>query len=153
MEFKVGEKIPEFELSDHNDQEVSLKKFPGKNVLLSFHPLAWTRVCRLQMEALEKHYQEFIDNNTVPLGISVDPVPSKKAWAENLGLENLKLLSDFWKHGEFADKLGIFYENKGISGRVNILVDDSGKVLWSKVYDIHQEPDIKEVLEAVEDNA
>lgn len=153
MKFEVGEKIPEFKLSDHNDQEVSLKEFPGKNVLLSFHPLAWTRVCRLQMEALEEHYQEFIDNNTVPLGISVDPVPSKKAWAENLGLENLRLLSDFWKHGEFAEQLGIFYESKGISGRVNILVDDSGEVLWSKVYDIHDEPDIDEVLAAVKENA
>jgi peroxiredoxin len=153
MKFDIGDKIPEFELSDHNDQKVNLEEFSGKNVLLSFHPLAWTRVCRLQMEALEEHYEELIENNTIPLGISVDPVPSKKAWAEHLELENLRLLSDFWKHGEFADKLGIFYDSKGVSGRVNILVNDKGEVLWSKVYDIHKEPDIDEVLEAVKDNA
>lgn len=153
MKFDIGDIIPEFELSDHNDQKVNLEEFSGKNVLLSFHPLAWTRVCRLQMEALEEHYEELIENGTIPLGISVDPVPSKKAWADHLELKNLRLLSDFWKHGEFADKLGIFYDSKGISGRVNILVNDKGKVLWSKVYDIHEVPDIDEVLEAVKDNA
>jgi len=153
VKYEKGDKIPAFELNDHNDNQLSLEEFEGKNVLLSFHPLAWTRVCRLQMEALEDNYEEFEANNTVPLGLSVDPSPTKKAWAEELGLENLRLVSDFWPHGEFADKLGIFYDSKGISGRVNILVDDQGKVLWSKEYDIHEEPDIEEVLEAVKNNA
>ena len=152
MKFKKGEKIPAFKLKDHNDNQVSLEEFEGKNVLLSFHPLAWTRVCRLQMEALEENYEEFEANNTVPLGLSVDPKPTKKAWAEELDLENLRLVSDFWPHGEVADKLGIFYDSKGISGRVNILVNDQGEVLWAKEYDVHKEPDIDEVLEAVKNN-
>jgi peroxiredoxin len=153
MKLQKGDKIPEFELRDHNEEEVSLDKLEGKNVLLSFHPLAWTSVCRNQMQALEDNYQEFEDNNTVPLGISVDPVPSKSAWAEDIGLENLRLLSDFWPHGEFAEKLGIFIKEKGISGRVNILVNSEGEILWAKEYDIPQLPDIDEVLEAVADNA
>ena len=53
MKLKKGEKIPEFKLSDHQEEEISLEKFAGKNVLLSFHPLAWTRACRNQMEVLE----------------------------------------------------------------------------------------------------
>ncbi|MFW6229861.1 MAG: redoxin domain-containing protein [Halanaerobium sp.] len=153
MKFKKGEKIPEFKLRDQYEEEVSSDQFEGKNVLLSFHPLAWTSVCRDQMQALETNYEEFEKNNTVPLGISVDPVPSKKAWAKNIGLDNLKILSDFWPHGEFADKLGIFIKEKGISGRVNILVSDQGEVLWAREYDIPQLPDIDEVLAAVADNA
>ncbi|OEG62538.1 MAG: thioredoxin peroxidase [Halanaerobium sp. MDAL1] len=149
---EVGAKIPEINLRDHNDEEITLDKFEGKNVLLSFHPLAWTSVCRNQMQALEDNYKEFEKNNTVPIGISVDPVPSKRAWAENIGLKNLKLASDFWPHGEFASKLGIFIEEKGISGRVNILVNDQGKVLWIKEYDIPELPDINEVLTAVKNN-
>ena len=97
--------------------------------------------------------EEFEKNNTVPLGISVDPVPSKSAWAEDIGLENLRLLSDFWPHGDFATKLGIFLKEKGISGRVNILVNDQGEILWAKEYDIPELPDIDEVLEAVAANA
>ncbi|RQD73182.1 MAG: peroxiredoxin [Halanaerobium sp. MSAO_Bac5] len=152
MKFEVGEKILDFKLSDHNGEELSLADFEGKNILLSFHPLAWTRVCRMQMESLEDNHQVFKENNTVPLGLSVDPVPAKKAWAEELGFENLKLLSDFWPHGAFASELGIFLEKKGISGRVNILVDDQGEVLWSKVYDMHDLPDIEEVLKEVKAN-
>lgn len=153
MKFNKGQKIPDFKLNDHNEEEISLETFKGKNILLSFHPLAWTSVCRNQMQALEDNYQEFEKNDTVPVGISVDPVPSKRAWAENIGLENLRLASDFWPHGDFASKLGIFIEEKGISGRVNILINDQGEVLWSKEYDIPQLPDIDEVLEAVADNS
>jgi len=153
LKFDKGDKIPEFKLRNHNEEEVTLEKFDGKNVLLSFHPLAWTSVCRSQMEALEDNYDEFEKNNTVPLGISVDPVPSKSAWADDMGLDNLKLVSDFWPHGDFADKLGIFIKDKGISGRVNILVNAEGEILWAKEYDIPELPDIDEVLEAVADNA
>ena len=153
MKIKKGEKIPEFKLVDHNEEEVTLEEFEGKNVLLSFHPLAWTSVCRNQMQALEDNYEEFEKNNTVPLGISVDPVPSKSAWAEDIGLENLRLLSDFWPHGKFASELGIFIKEKGISGRVNILINYRGEILWAKEYDIPELPDIDEVLEAVADNS
>lgn len=153
MKFNKGDKIPELKLRDHKEEEVRLDKFDGKNVLLSFHPLAWTSVCRNQMQDLEANYQEFEKNNTVPLGISVDPVPSKKAWAEDIGLENLRLVSDFWPHGDFATKLGIFIKEKGISGRVNILVNAEGEILWAKEYDIPELPDIDEALQAAADNA
>lgn len=153
MKFKKGQKIPEFSLEDHNDQEISLAQFEGENILLSFHPFAWTSVCRNQMEALEENYEEFEKNNTIPLGISIDPMPAKKAWARDMGLQKLSLLSDFWPHGELASKLGIFIDKIGTSGRVNILVDDQGEVLWAKEYDISELPDIDEVLEAAADNA
>jgi len=39
---KVGEEAIDFKLKDQNGDEVSLKDFEGKKVLLSFHPLAWT---------------------------------------------------------------------------------------------------------------
>ena len=39
---KVGEQAIDFKLKDQNGEEVSLKDFKGKKVLLSFHPLAWT---------------------------------------------------------------------------------------------------------------
>ena len=53
----------------------------------------------------------------------------------------------------YCSKLGIFIKEKGISGRVNILVNDQGEILWAKEYDIPELPDIDEVLEAVADNS
>lgn len=39
---KVGEQAIDFTLKDQHGDEVSLKNFRGKKVLLSWHPLAWT---------------------------------------------------------------------------------------------------------------
>ncbi len=149
MKYDVGEKINNFNLPDQDENEVSLKDYSGKKVLLSFHPLAWTGVCTKQMEALDRNYSIFEENNTVALGLSVDPVPSKKAWAEEMGLKDLKILSDFWPHGDISKDLDIFIEESGISGRVNILLDEEGKVKWYKEYGMPELPDIAEVLEEV----
>ncbi|HKL75835.1 MAG TPA: redoxin domain-containing protein [Halanaerobiales bacterium] len=152
MTISKNDKVKEFTLKNQNDEEVSLSDYEGKKVLLSFHPLAWTSVCTKQMKALEKNYEVFKENNTIPLGLSVDPQPSKKAWAEDMGLEKLDILSDFWPHGEFSKELDIFIEKLGFSGRVNILLDESRNVIWAKEYEIGQLPDIDEVLNKVKNN-
>ena len=79
---KVGELAPDFKLADQNGKEVTLSEFKGKKVLLSWHPLAWTSVCTDQMRDLDRNYDRFAEKNTVVLGFSVDPQPSKSAWAK-----------------------------------------------------------------------
>ena len=145
----VGEAAPDFTIKDQNGKDFKLSENKGKRVLLSFHPLAWTDVCRKQMLSLEANFKKFTDLDTVPVGISVDTVPSKKAWADDMKLKNLRLLSDFWPHGAVAKSYGIFREHGGTSERANVLVDDKGKVAWAKVYEISTLPDITEVLAAV----
>jgi peroxiredoxin len=142
-----------FSLKDQHGNYVALKDFTDKKVLLSFHPLAWTNVCAKQMEALEAKKDEFNKLNTVAFGISVDAVPCKKAWAKSLGIENTQLLCDFWKHGEVAKLYDIFIEEKGISERANIIIDENQKVAFVKVYPISQLPDIEEIIaELSQDN-
>jgi len=143
---KKGEKAPNFELKDQNEKSIQLKKLKGKKVLLSFHPLAWTDVCAKQMLSLEKNKEKFEKINTVALGINVDPIPSKAAWAKNLKIKGTKLLSDFWPHGEVAKRYGVFSKSQGFSFRVNIIVDEKGKVSFVKKYKISQVPDIKEII-------
>ncbi|MGB9790297.1 MAG: peroxiredoxin [Thermotoga caldifontis] len=143
----IGSLAPDFSLKDQHGNTVQLSNLKGKKVLLSFHPLAWTSVCSEQMKSLEAAYDQFEALNVLPLGVSVDPVPSKKAWAEALGLKKLLILSDFWPHGEVAKAFGIFRERDGFSERANVLIDEQGKVVWIKVYPIKQLPDIHEILD------
>ena len=143
----VGANAPMFNLKDNRGNMVSLNDFSGKKVLLSWHPLAWTPVCTEQMKSLEVNYARFETLNTIPLGLSVDPVPSKNAWAKELKIANLKLPSDFWPHGAVAKDYGLFRELEGFSERANVIVDENGKILWMKIYDIHQLPDIEEVIQ------
>ncbi len=147
---KTGDEAKDFTLSDQDGKDISLSGFKGKKVLLSFHPLAWTKVCADQMKSLEKNRARFEKLNTVALGMSVDTVPSKKAWAKELGIKNTRLLSDFWPHGEVAQSYGIFREKEGISERANIIVDENGKVRFVKVYPIGQLPDIEEIIKVLE---
>ena len=146
---KTGDRAKGFRLKDQDDKEVQLSDFQGKKVLLSFHPLAWTSVCAEQMKALEAHKDQFKSLNTVPLGISVDSVPCKKAWAKELGIESTRLLCDFWPHGGVASAHGIFRERLGFSERANIILDENHRVTFVKVYPIKELPDIEEVLQAL----
>jgi len=142
----VGENAPDFVLKDHNGIEFKLSNLKGNRILLSFHPLAWTSVCAKQMQSLDSNKKRFDKLNTIALGVNVDPVPSKKAWANELRIKNTKLLSDFWPHGEVAKKYGIFRDKEGFSERANIIIDENGKVLFTKVYAIPELPDIEEII-------
>ena len=143
---KKGDKAKNFSLKNQHDQEVRLSDFPGKKVLLSFHPLAWTSICAEQMKALEAHKTEFDALNTVALGVSVDTVPSKSAWANELGIKETALLSDFWPHGKVSKAYGIFREANGFSERANIVLNEDGRVIFVKVYPIKNLPDIGQIL-------
>ena len=146
---KKGEKVPDIVLKDQNDHEIQISRYKGKKVLLSFHPLAWTPVCAKQMKSLEDNRDRLNEMNTIAFGISVDSVPSKKAWAKELGVEHTQLLADFWKHGGFAKELGLFLEDRGISKRANVILDENGQVVFVKVYPISEVPDIKEIIEVL----
>lgn len=148
----TGEDAPNFSLTDNQEQYVRLSDFRGKRVLLSWHPLAWTPVCTDQMRALENNFETLQRLNTIPLGFSVDPVPCKKMWAYAIQLKNLKILADFWPHGKVAADYGIYREQDGFSERANILVDETGKVMWVKVYPLSQLPDLNEVLKVLENS-
>lgn len=144
--FNAGDKAPDFSLSDQDEKDFKLSDFRGKYVLLSFHPLAWTGVCSKQMKTLEANNEEFKKLNTIAVGINVDSIPSKKAWAESLGLKYTRILSDFWPHGKVAKLYRLFRDIEGFSERANILIDENQDIEFIRVYEIGELPDINEIL-------
>ncbi|MEN6332206.1 MAG: redoxin domain-containing protein [Smithella sp.] len=145
----VGAKVRNFSLKDQNENIFQLADCKGQNVLLSFHPLAWTPVCAMQMQSLEKHNEIFRKLNTVAVGISIDSVPSKRAWAKYLNISETRLLADFWPHGKLAESLGVFRE-EGFSQRANIIIDKNGCIVFKKIYPIVELPDINEIIKQLE---
>jgi peroxiredoxin len=144
-----GQVAPEFSLKDHEGRDFKLSDLRGKRVLLSFHPLAWTEICAKQMQSLENNLDIFTQLNTVPVGLSVDSVPCKKAWADHLGIKRVSLLSDFWPHGGVASLYGMFIEKEGISGRVNVVVGEDGKIKLTEVYHLSELPDVRKVINLI----
>lgn len=143
---QLGKTVKNFTLQDQFGQDFVLSKMEGRRVVLSFHPLAWTPVCTKQMQSLEKNKKFFDKFNTIAVGLSVDSVPCKAAWAKAIKIKQTKLLADFWPHGNVAKSLGLFREQNGFSQRANVILDESGKVCFVKVYPISALPDINEII-------
>ncbi|MBI4364638.1 MAG: peroxiredoxin [Candidatus Latescibacteria bacterium] len=138
---KIGESAPDFTLTDHNGNKVTLSSFRGKkHVVLVFHPLAFTSVCAVQMPGYSKERQSFEGLEAQVLGISVDSVPTHKAWAEQLGGIDYPLLADFWPHGDVAKKYGIL-RPEGYSERATFVIDKKGIVRRIEVHEIGKVPD------------
>ena len=143
----AGQDAPDFELRNHKGGTVKLSDFRGKrNVVLAFHPLAFTPVCANQMRGYESDLDQFERAGAAVLGISIDAQPAKAAWAKTLDSISYDLLSDFHPHGEVAQKYGVFRQKEGFSERAIFVIDKNGKIAWSKVYAIPELPPNDEVL-------
>ena len=151
---KPGDEAPDFELRSHRGTTVRLSDYRGKkNVVLAFHPLAFTPVCASQMCAYESDMRRLDQRDAVVLGISIDPQPSKTAWSQTLGPISFDLLSDFHPHGEVAQKYGVFRPKEGFSERAVFVVDKSGRIAWARKYDIPEQPDNADLLRALSNPA
>ncbi|HMI31814.1 MAG TPA: peroxiredoxin [Candidatus Limnocylindrales bacterium] len=144
---KVGATAPDFTLPDQNGTKVTLSSFRGKkNVVLVFHPLAFTSVCTVQMPGYSKERQSFEGLDAQVLGLSVDSAPVHKAWAEHLGGIEYPLLADFWPHGEVAKKYGIL-RSEGYSERATFVIDKNGILRHIEVHEIGTVPDRAKLIE------
>jgi len=132
---ETGGRAPEFDLEVDDDTRVRLSDFRGRrNVLLVFHPFAFTPVCEEEARDLQENLPSFEHAETDVVLVSCDTAPARQAWKRELGL-TYTLASDFWPHGAAARAYGVFDEVKGASVRGTFLIDKSGTVVWRLVND------------------
>jgi peroxiredoxin len=132
---QTGERAPEFDLEVERGARVRLSGFRGRsNVLLVFHPWAFTPVCEEEARDLQANISAFREAETEVVFVSCDPPPARQAWKEQLGAE-YAFASDFWPHGAAAKAYGVFDEARGCPTRGTFLIGKDGVVLWSLVND------------------
>ena len=130
---QTGNEAPEFDLQVDGARRVRLSDFRGeRNVLLVFHPFAWTPVCEEEALDLQANLPSFESADTEVILVSCDAAAARQAWKEKLGL-TYTLASDFWPHGEAAKAYGVFEEERGAPVRGTFLIDKNGVVVWSLV--------------------
>ena len=133
MAVKTGDAAPEFDLAVSHEERVRLSDFRGRsNVLLVFHPFAFTQVCEDEARDLQENLQAFKDAGTEIVFVSCDPSAARQAWKRELGVE-YTFASDFWPHGAAAKAYGVFNEENGAPHRGTFLIDQEGTVVWSLV--------------------
>lgn len=125
------ERAPEFDLEVADGERVTLGDFLGRsNLLLVFHPFAFTTVCEEEALDLQANLDSFRNAQTEIVFVSCDPAPARQAWKKQLGAE-YTFASDFWPHGAAAKAYGVFDERKGAPHRGTFLVDKDGQIIWS----------------------
>ena len=132
---ETGSEAPDFDLEVHKSERVRLADFRGRrNVLLVFHPFAFTPVCEDEARDLEENRDSFDAAETDVVLVSCDSAAARQAWKQQLEL-SYTLASDFWPHGAAAKAYGVFDESCGAAVRGTFLIDKGGVVVWSLVND------------------
>jgi mycoredoxin-dependent peroxiredoxin len=133
MAVRTGDKAPEFDLEVNHKERVKLSDYRGRsNVLLVFHPFAFTAVCEEEARDLQENLESFRNAQTEIVFVSCDPSAARQAWKQKLGAE-YTFASDFWPHGAAAKAYGVFNEQTGAPLRGTFLIDKEGSVIWSLV--------------------
>ena len=151
MLLNIGDKAPDFTLSDKDGRPVSLSDFAGQKVVLYFYPRDNTPGCTRQACAFAFHYAEFQRRGVQVIGISKDSVESHRKFAEKHNL-NFILLAD--PQREAIEAYGVWQEKKqygkvsmGVA-RTTYIIDEQGyiQVVMPKVKPDTNAADILEML-------
>ena len=143
LKVKVGDPAPDFTLPAVSGGKITLSQYRGKkNVVLSFVPAAWTPVCSDQWPGYNIVEELFDMNNAILLGITVDNIPTLYAWTRQMGKLWFPVLSDFWPHGQVADRYGVL-RSDGVSERALLYIDTKGIIRDIQVNDINKRPDLE----------
>lgn len=128
MAVAVGDKAPDFELTNQHGEKVKLSSFRDKKpVVLVFYPLSFSGTCTEELCELRDNFSDFESKDVELMAISVDSKYTQKLFAEKEGYK-FQVLADFWPHGGVAQAYGVFMEDAGHAIRGTFLIDSEGVV-------------------------
>lgn len=125
----VGKPAPSFKLQDQSFKWHELSQYKGKWVVLYFYPKDNSPGCTQEANQFKALCPQFIKNNAVVLGVSLDDVKSHQQFSDKLGL-NFPILAD--NNHKLAEQLGIV-RNLGIAKiakRETFLIDPQGTIVY-----------------------
>lgn len=146
---KAGVKAPNFTLKSTPDQNVSLRDFLGRPVVLAFYPADWSPVCSDEMALYSQLSPEFKKFDAELLGISVDGIWCHLAFSKDRKL-NFPLLSDFEPKGTVSKLYGAYEAKVGESARALFVIDKKGVIRWSYLSPDGVNPGADGILSALE---
>lgn len=145
-----GTEAPDFSLPVTADQKLSLKELRGKPVVLAFYPADWSPVCSDEMSIFNTILSELREQHKAQIiGISVDSAWCHTAFSKNKNI-HFPLLADFEPKGAVARKYGAYDEKTGYCQRAIFVIDKNGKIAWSYLSPLAENPGVDGVLEALE---
>lgn len=135
MSLQIGDQAPDFTLYNTEKKPISLADFKGKNVIILFFPMTFTKVCTAELCQTRDEITYYTGLNAEVLGISVDSPFTLGKFKEEQNLP-FQLLSDFNKTTSRA--YGSIYDHwilgmEGVSKRSAFVVNSEGKIVYEEV--------------------
>lgn len=128
---KVGDRVPDFSVTDDRGKLHSLAEYRGKKLVVFFYPRANTPGCTAEACNLRDHYKELQEAGYSLLGVSADSEQKQRNFSAKyqfpfplLADENKEVIEAFgvWGLKKFMGK-----EYDGIH-RKTFIVDENGKI-------------------------
>ena len=133
----INDKAPEFTLPDQNGEQVSLKDFRGKWVVLYFYPRADTPGCTIEACEFRDSHKKTEKIGAVVLGISPDTPTAQKKFEEKFDLP-FTLLGDADKkvsnlYGVYKEKNMYGKKVMGVARTTFVIEDGKIKKIFTNV--------------------
>ena len=129
MNLKIGDKAPDFEGKNQNNESVKLSNFIGEKVVLYFYPRDNTPGCTAQACNLKDNFNELSRKGYKIIGVSSDSIKSHKKFEEKYLLP-FDLISDEDKaihksYGTWIEKSMYGRKYMG-TARWTFIIDENG---------------------------
>ena len=135
---EAGTKVPDVGAGDQDGNDVRLRGFEGRKLIVYFYPKADTPGCTAESQAFRDEKAELNAAGAEIVGVSRDDAAAQKKFAQKYGL-NFPLLAD--TSSAICDAFGVIVE-KNMYGKKSLgiqrstfLIDASGTIakVWPKV--------------------
>lgn len=124
---KIGEKCPNFQLSDQNGQIISSNSFFGKRTVVYFYPKDNTPGCTTEACAFRDSYKDFMEYDCQVIGISSDSEEKHFNFSQKHGLP-FTLLAD--PDGKVRKMFNVPTSLFGLlPGRVTYIFDETSTLI------------------------
>ncbi|KAA8901578.1 thioredoxin-like protein [Sphaerosporella brunnea] len=157
MTARVQQPAPDFKgtaVVNGTFEDISLKDYAGKWLILGFIPMAWTFVCPTEIIAFSDSVKQFQERGAEVVFASVDSEYSLLAWASTarkdggLGNVNIPLLSD--RNHKISKAYGVLLEEEGVALRGLFIIDPKGVVRQITINDLPVGRSVDETIRLVD---
>lgn len=146
-EIKVGDKAPDFTVTQDDMSPFSLSDMEDGVKILSVVPSLDTKVCQLQTNKFNEMAADLGDVQI--LTISVDLPFAQSRFSDDNSIDKLKIVSDY-KDLDFGMKYGFVLEELRLLSRGLVILDKENTVKYVEyVKEVTEQPDYDKALEEV----
>jgi len=143
-QLKIGDKLPEFTLTDTGLNDVESKDLYGPKVILVF-PSVDTSICSLELLTINDRLESLPEIKAY--GVSLDLPFTLKRWVKENAGDYVTMLSDH-KFRIFGELTGTYVEELGILTKASFVVDENNIITYAEYLpEIASEPNYEKILE------